>query len=176
MRDKYKEAMLDDDGYRPNVGIILCNCRTQVLWARRAKHDGWQFPQGGVKPGESAEQALYRELYEEVGLRSEHVRVMGRTQHWLRYELPRRYLRNSRLSGFKGQKQIWFLLQLITEDSQLCLNHSRQPEFDDWRWIDYWAPIGRIVDFKRQVYKCALTELEPLLGQVANSAYDSGQI
>lgn len=167
MLDDNGKLILDDDGFRPNVGIILCNYRNQVLWARRAKHDGWQFPQGGVEAFETAEQAVYRELYEEVGLRVQHVRIVGRTQDWLRYQLPRRYLRNPRLSGFRGQKQLWFLLQLLSDDSRLCLNQSSSPEFDEWRWIDYWAALDDIVNFKRQVYRRALTELEPLLHQLA---------
>lgn len=167
MLDEHGNLVPENDGYRPNVGIILCNHRAQVLWARRTKRDGWQFPQGGVERNETAEQALFRELYEEVGLRFQHVRIVGRTQEWLRYELPRKYLHNHRLSGFRGQKQIWFLLQLITDESELCLNHSRHPEFDEWRWIDYWTALDGIVSFKRHVYRCALTELEPLLDQVA---------
>ena len=58
--------MIDDDGYRPNVGIVICNRQGQVMWARRFGQHSWQFPQGGINPGESAEQAMYRELFEEV--------------------------------------------------------------------------------------------------------------
>ena len=88
------DQTIDKDGYRPNVGIILCNGGGQVLWARRSRHDGWQFPQGGVERGESVLDAVYRELHEEVGLLPEHVEVIGHTQKWLRYDVPRAHIRS----------------------------------------------------------------------------------
>ena len=153
---------IDSDGYRPNVGIILCNGDGQVLWARRRRHDGWQFPQGGVEKGESIIDAVYRELYEEVGLLPAHVEVIGCTQQWLRYDVPRPYVRSSGIS-FRGQKQMWYLLRMLADDTEVCLDHSEQPEFDKWRWVDYWLPLEQIVPFKRTVYRRALTELEPML-------------
>ena len=155
--------MVDKDGYRPNVGVIVCNHRGEVLWARRCGHDAWQFPQGGIKSHETVEQALFRELWEEVGLREDDVEIIGRTREWLRYKIPQRYLRNSRNRSFRGQKQIWFLLRLVAKDDSIQLNVSKKPEFDDWRWIEYWAPVEHIIDFKRDVYRQALSELEPLL-------------
>ena len=155
---------IDSDGYRPNVGIILCNGEDQVLWARRRRHDGWQFPQGGVEKGESIIDAVYRELFEEVGLLPTHVEVIGCTQQWLRYDVPRNYLRSSGIA-FRGQKQMWYLLRMLADDTEVCLDHSEQPEFDEWRWVDYWLPLKQIVPFKRTVYRRALTELEPMLIQ-----------
>lgn len=155
--------MIDERGYRPNVGIILCNPQNQVLWARRAGRDGWQFPQGGIKSHESAEQALYRELYEEVGLSRDHVAVLGRTVDWLHYDIPADYLRRVPHRNFRGQKQIWFLLRLVGCDDDVCLDRGNRPEFDAWRWIGYWCALDHIIAFKRDVYRRALTELEPLL-------------
>jgi len=154
--------MLDENGYRPNVGIIVTNAKKEVLWARRCGKDGWQFPQGGMKAEESPEDALYRELYEEVGLTRDQVEVVGRTRGWLHYDLPERYQRaNNR--GFRGQKQVWFLLRLTCSDSEVNLRACSKPEFDAWRWTHYWRPMKEIVSFKRDVYRSALTELEPLL-------------
>jgi putative (di)nucleoside polyphosphate hydrolase len=155
--------MIDKDGYRPNVGIILCNQDDQVFWARRCGKDGWQFPQGGIKPYESAEQALFRELYEEVGLSVADVQVIGRTRDWLHYDIPKDFLRSSRTSSFRGQKQIWFLLRLLADEKSVQLDACNHPEFDRWRWVEYWSPLETIVAFKRQVYEQALTELAPLL-------------
>ena len=87
--------MIDFDGFRPNVGIILSNRDGQVLWARRAGQDAWQFPQGGIRTDETPCEAMYRELAEEVGLLEKHVEVMGATRGWLRYRLPPRYIRRS---------------------------------------------------------------------------------
>lgn len=162
----YGRDNLDSDGYRPNVGIIVCNRRQQVLWARRVRKDGWQFPQGGVEASETIEQAVFRELNEEVGLSQEHVRLIGRTQRWLHYDLPERLRRFSAASSFRGQKQIWFLFELTKHDSHVSLSVSSQPEFDAWRWVDYWLPLEEIVGFKKDVYRRALTELEPMLRKV----------
>lgn len=158
--------MIDKDGYRPNIGIILSNAQGQVFWARRCGQDGWQFPQGGIKRKETIEQALYRELEEEVGLLPDDVQVIGRTRDWLRYDIPAHYRRASTHPTqvqFRGQKQIWFLLRLVGSESAVRLDASQAPEFDAWRWVDYWSPLEQIVDFKRQVYRLALTELAPLL-------------
>jgi len=155
--------MLDKDGYRPNVGIILCNAENRVLWARRCGKDGWQFPQGGMRRQESPQQAMYRELKEEVGLEQHHVQVVGRTQEWLRYDLPRAMLGRGSRSGFRGQKQIWFLLRFLGEESDVVLDCGDKPEFDAWCWTDYWSAVENIIEFKREVYRLALSELEPLL-------------
>lgn len=155
--------MIDEYGYRPNVGMIICNAHDQVFWARRYGRDGWQFPQGGIHAHESPEQALYRELQEEVGLAAHHVSVIARTRDWLRYDIPEQFLRAPRSDSFRGQKQIWFLLRFLGAENQVCLDAGPRPEFDDWRWVDYWTPLQEIVEFKREVYQQALVELEPYL-------------
>lgn len=155
--------MIDEQGYRPNVGIILCNQQNQVFWARRCGQNGWQFPQGGINPQETPEQALFRELNEEVGLAPEHVHIMGRTQDWLRYDIPAQFSRSPRTSHFRGQKQIWFLLRFLGSAEHVRLNACDRPEFDSWRWVEYWSTLEQIVEFKRAVYEQALRELAPLL-------------
>ena len=151
--------MLDRDGFRPNVGIILLNQKNQVFWGKRIRTHSWQFPQGGIDRGETPEQAMFRELHEEVGLKPNHVRVVARTRDWLRYEVPDRYIRRDARGHYKGQKQIWFLLQLLGHDWDLNLRATDHPEFDAWRWNDYWVPLDVVVEFKRGVYEMALTEL-----------------
>lgn len=167
------EPIFANDGYRPNVGIIICNREGQVFWARRINKDGWQFPQGGVSRNESLVDAMYRELHEETGLAQTQVRLVAHTKDWLHYELPQRLLRNQRRRAhgpgrrrvsFKGQKQVWFLLELTDDDSavDLCAG-PETPEFDSWRWVDTHHAIDNIVDFKRGVYQKALSELEQFL-------------
>jgi len=151
--------MLDRDGFRPNVGIILLNQKNQVFWGKRIRTHSWQFPQGGIDHGESPEQAMYRELHEEIGLKPEHVNLVARTRDWLRYEVPDRYIRREARGHYKGQKQIWYLLRLCSGDWNLNLRASSHPEFDAWRWNDYWVPLDVVVEFKRGVYEMALTEL-----------------
>ncbi|MBT8146456.1 MAG: RNA pyrophosphohydrolase [Gammaproteobacteria bacterium] len=151
--------MIDEEGFRANVGIVICNKQGNLLWAKRIGQDAWQFPQGGIKHGESLEEALYRELDEEVGLRREQVRVIHQTQDWLRYRLPKNFIRRHSLPVCIGQKQKWFLLGLEVAESEIDLARSSQPEFDSWRWVDYWHPLDEVIDFKREVYRKALQEL-----------------
>lgn len=155
--------MLDREGFRPNVGIVLLNQRNQVFWGKRIRTHSWQFPQGGIKYGESPEQAMFRELHEEVGLHPEHVRILARTRDWLRYEVPEHFIRRDARGHYRGQKQIWFLLQLTGRDSDMNLRASSHPEFDAWRWHDYWVPLDVVIEFKRDVYQMALTELARFL-------------
>ncbi len=155
--------MIDADGFRPNVGIILANTAGQVLWARRSGHDAWQFPQGGITQNESPEQAMYRELWEEVGLERRDVKIIASTRNWLRYRLPRRFVRHDNSPVCIGQKQKWFLLQMLSQDERVTLNRTPSPEFDGWRWVSYWYPLNQVVAFKREVYRRALTELAPRL-------------
>jgi len=151
--------MLDRDGFRPNVGIILCNAQNQVFWGKRIREHAWQFPQGGIKYGESPEQAMYRELMEEVGLQAKHVQILGRTRDWLRYEVPSSWVKREWRGSYRGQKQIWYLLRMVGRDTDVSLRASEHPEFDAWRWSDYWVPLEDVIEFKREVYKAALNEL-----------------
>lgn len=163
--------MIDPDGYRPNVGIIVSDGTDKVLWARRVGQDSWQFPQGGIKADENPEDALYRELYEELGLEPGNVEMVGCTQRWLRYTLPQRYVRKNCSPVCIGQKQMWFLLRLVGDEQAVCLDRDQKPEFDAWRWVDYWYPPRSVIFFKRRVYWQALRELAPLMGAaVADSA------
>jgi len=157
--------MIDRDGYRPNVGIVLCSCKNEVFWGKRIREHAWQFPQGGIQHGEAPEAAMYRELKEEVGLEPQHVQVLGRTRDWLRYNVPDQWLRREWRGNYRGQKQIWFLLRLIGRDCDVHLRASSKPEFDAWRWSDYWVPMDAVIEFKREVYQRALEELAPYLGR-----------
>ena len=162
--------MLDREGYRPNVGIVLLNGRNEVFWGKRVGQHSWQFPQGGIQHGESPEQAMYRELHEEVGLLPEHVQIIGRTRDWLRYDVPEEYLRRQHATrvhrtAYRGQKQIWFLLRLVGLDSDIQLRASDHPEFDAWRWVPFWIQLDGVIDFKREVYELALSELARYLSR-----------
>jgi len=158
--------VVDADGFRPNVGIVLSNDHGQVLWARRVGgRDAWQFPQGGIKSRESVLDALYRELFEEVGLESNSVEILARTSGWLRYKLPKRMRRYNSSPGFVGQKQKWFLLRMLSDDELVKVDHTHEPEFDHWRWVSYWYPLNQVISFKREVYRRAMKELAQPLGR-----------
>jgi putative (di)nucleoside polyphosphate hydrolase len=155
--------VIDRAGYRLNVGIILVNGSDRVFWGRRSGHDAWQFPQGGLAAGETSLEAMYRELHEEVGLDKNDVEVIGSTKRWLKYRLPKQYLRHGSEPLVIGQKQKWYLLKLVSSEQKVRLDLSDSPEFDSWRWIDFHEPEEQVIFFKRQVYIQALKELEPLL-------------
>jgi putative (di)nucleoside polyphosphate hydrolase len=158
--------VIDSDGFRPNVGIMLANDRGQLLWARRVGgHDAWQFPQGGIGAGESPEEALFRELREEVGLARDAVQLLASTRGWLRYRLPRRYIREGQKPRCIGQKQKWFLLRLLEDDAAVKLDLNDKPEFDHWQWVSYWYPLNQVIAFKREVYRRAMKELAVPLGE-----------
>lgn len=155
--------MIDSDGFRANVGILLCNPKGKLFWARRSGMEAWQFPQGGINVDETAETAMYRELKEEIGLLPEHVEIIASTDDWLRYWLPKQFIRYNTSPICIGQKQIWYLLRLLADESHVKLDNSSKPEFDNWCWIDYWDPVSLVVAFKRHVYKQALKELAPYI-------------
>ena len=155
--------MIDSEGFRANVGIVLSNDAGQVFWAKRTGQEGWQFPQGGIKADESAEDAMYRELREEVGLLPEHIEIIGCTSDWLKYWLPEKFIRQNSLPLCIGQKQIWYLLKLVADETNIDLAYSKKPEFDHWEWIEYWSPASKVIEFKRNVYEQALNEFAPFL-------------
>ncbi|WP_246464258.1 RNA pyrophosphohydrolase [Undibacterium seohonense] len=157
--------MLDREGFRPNVGIIMLNANNEVWWGKRVREHSWQFPQGGIKYGESPEQAMFRELEEETGLLPEHVKILGRTRDWLRYEVPDHFIKREIRGHYRGQKQIWFLLRMVGRDCDVNLRASTHPEFDAWRWHDYWVPLDTVIEFKRGVYQMALQELSRFLNR-----------
>ncbi|WP_101758748.1 RNA pyrophosphohydrolase [Oceanicoccus sp. KOV_DT_Chl] len=164
--------MIDSEGFRANVGIMLANARGEVLWARRVGQDAWQFPQGGIHEGESPQQALFRELKEEVGLTEKDVEIIGSTRGWLRYRLPQRLLRHDSKPLCIGQKQKWYLLRMLADDQAVSFDNDEKPEFDGWRWVSYWYPLGQVISFKREVYRRALKELAPKHARLVNDQLD----
>lgn len=156
--------MIDQEGFRPNVGIVIFNRNSQVLWARRLHQHTWQFPQGGVKEDETPKEAMYRELYEELGLQENDVYIVQTSRHWYRYRVPKRMLDSKKDHAYLGQKQRWFLLSLTKDDDSLpniSFNRFCKPEFDEWRWVSYWYPVRQVVNFKRDVYRKILMEFAP---------------
>lgn len=153
--------LIDPQGYRTNVGIVLLH-EQRVFLGRRTGGRGWQFPQGGVRVGEELEQALYRELEEEIGLPQGEVELLGQTREWLPYRLPPRYVRRNQQPLCIGQKQRWFLLRLRRADAPFTFTRTSEPEFDRWRWVSWWEPVREVIYFKRPVYAQALEQLAPL--------------
>ncbi len=158
------QDVIDRDGFRVNIGIVLIGPGGRLFLGRRARgRGGWQFPQGGVGRGETLEESLFRELREEIGLGAEDVLVLGQTRNWVRYRLPARYVRHDLRPLCLGQKQRWFLLRLRSSAAAFRFDATTQPEFDHWRWVDYWEPVREVVYFKRAVYRQVLREFGPMV-------------
>ena len=155
--------MIDENGYRKNVGIIICNTNNKLLICRRNRENSWQFPQGGFERDENPENAMYRELYEEIGLKIYDVEILGKTKGWLKYDLPKKYQRKTNNQLCIGQKQVWFLLRLISSDSKINLLSSEKPEFDSWKWVDKTEPLNVVIGFKKNVYIEAINQLMPII-------------
>jgi putative (di)nucleoside polyphosphate hydrolase len=153
--------VIDEQGFRLNVGLVIANRRGKIFWGRRSHSaNAWQFPQGGIQSGETEQEAMYRELNEEVGLGADDVLVLDQTHEWLYYQLPSQYQKTSQKPFCIGQKQKWFLLRLIRDDNCIDLNKDKIPEFDQWCWVDYWQPLTEVVDFKKEVYRKVLEQFE----------------
>ncbi|MBI4357347.1 MAG: RNA pyrophosphohydrolase [Gammaproteobacteria bacterium] len=159
MHDQMDEKpVLDSEGYRSSVGIVLVNDARQLFWAKRIGYEAWQFPQGGIQEKESILDALYRELEEEIGLSPQDVKVLNRTMGWLNYRFPEYLKRRNPTLNFTGQKQKWFLLQLLVGDEAIRLDKHAHPELDHWIWVSYWYPLRYVIPFKRAVYRRVLKE------------------
>ena len=155
--------MLDREGFRPNVGIILLNHRNQVFWGKRIRTHSWQFPQGGINHGETPEQAMFRELHEEVGLMpimcaSSHARATGCATRCRRTSSGATPAATTAARSRSGS-----CCSSTGRDSDMNLRATDHPEFDAWRWNEYWIPLDVVIEFKRDVYQMALTELARFL-------------
>ena len=152
---------IDAKGFRANVGIILANDDNKLMLGGRVGAKGWQFPQGGVLEDEEPEQAMFRELREEVGLLPDDVEVLGVTRDWLRYRLPDKFIRRNSKPLCIGQKQRWFMLRLLSDADRVRFDCGDKPEFDRIRWVPFWRPVNEVIYFKRRVYARELHALGP---------------
>ncbi len=145
--------------YRPCVGIMLLNSSNKVWIGRRAmkrsvqqdEPGSWQMPQGGIDEGEDPLPAALRELEEETGISD--VEVIGQTEDWLTYDLPEHLVGKALKGKYCGQKQKWFAMRYLGDDSAIDLSKAEDDEFDDWRWEDAAELPGLIIEFKRPVYE-----------------------
>ena len=150
--------------YRPNAGIIIFNKKGKLLWCKRRTGDGWQFPQGGIDEGETSEEAVLRETFEEVGLDASKIRIIRENNKWVKYDVPKEKIPkyfSFKNRKFKGQSQKWFLAEFLGSDADINLNLHNHIEFIDWTWASYWHPVIAGVEFKRNAYREVLLDLLP---------------
>ena len=150
--------------YRPCVGLMILNAEGKIFAGKRIDGavEAWQMPQGGVDDGETPQQAALRELGEETGLSSEHVRIIGESAGWIPYDLPENLVGKLWGGRFRGQTQKWFALRLAVADDAIDIA-TEEPEFSEWRWMEGPALLQAIVPFKRDVYNRVLAEFAPLI-------------
>jgi putative (di)nucleoside polyphosphate hydrolase len=159
---------MNDKSYRKNVGLIVLDQNNQLLICRRKGKKTWQFPLGGIDADESPIQAAYRELYEEVGIKKNQVKVIQKSKYWYRYDLPGKYKPWPKsLKNFKGQTQKWFMLKANAELEINLLNEVPQ-EFVEYKWSAYWHALASVVPFKQDVYRNVLSEFLPAYIQLHN--------
>ena len=143
--------------YRANVGVMVLSKSGDVFVAQRLEHyaNAWQMPQGGIDPGEGPAEAALRELEEETGINSSEVVILAETQNWISYELPPDLIPKLWNGKYRGQKQKWFLMRFLGEDTDIDIE-TEEPEFSSWKWIAPSALPDAIVPFKRDVYVAVL--------------------
>lgn len=154
--------------YRPCVGIMLLNKRNQVWVGRRVSKwhgDGsaalWQMPQGGIDKGEKPKKAAFRELEEEVG--TANAECIAKTKGWLRYDLPDEAIGTALKGKYRGQKQKWFALRFLGDDSEInIIPDDHDPEFDAWQWVPVSQLTALVVPFKRDVYAQVVEQFAPI--------------
>jgi len=153
--------------YRPCVGMLLLNAEDKVFVGRRidAAKDGdniWQMPQGGIDKGETPAEAVLRELHEEVG--TDKAEIIAESRQWLRYDLPAHLVGKLWKGRYRGQKQLWFALRFLGEDSDIDLA-TAHPEFDAWRWAELDDLPSLVIPFKRATYEAVVAEFKELLNK-----------
>jgi putative (di)nucleoside polyphosphate hydrolase len=145
---------MDETLYRPCVGLAILNEDGRVFVGQRfdAVVEAWQMPQGGIDPGETPIEAAYRELFEETGLKPDHVALLKELPDWLFYDLPVE-LQGTLWGGrYKGQRQKWFVFRLMARDAAINIAHDKTPEFCAWQWLTPNELPDHIVPFKRDLY------------------------
>ncbi len=148
--------------YRPGVGIMLLNAKNMVFIGKRidTTSDAWQMPQGGIDEGEEASAAALRELEEEAGTRN--ATILAQSREWLSYDLPDRLIPRIWNGKYRGQRQKWFALRFLGEDSQININ-TAHPEFCEWRWATITDLPDLAVPFKRLIYNKVIEEFLPVI-------------
>ncbi len=154
--------------YRPCVGVMLINAQGLVFAGQRIDRPAdvpaaWQMPQGGIDDGEKPRAAALRELWEETGVTADLVVFVGKTHHWIAYDLPPELLGKVWGGKYRGQRQKWFLYRFLGSDADIRID-TDHPEFSSWRWISADQMVADIVPFKRVVYEKVVRSFRAYLG------------
>ena len=158
--------MIENLPYRPCAGLCIVNGDGLVFAGKRLDFvsDAWQMPQGGIDKGETASKAAIRELTEETGIAGNRVKILAQSQNWLPYELPQDLVGKLWGGKFRGQRQKWFCVKFLGDDSEINIVQEHQ-EFSEWKWMKASDVLACIVPFKRDIYTNVFTEFERYLAQ-----------
>lgn len=145
--------MLKETEYRPNVSAVILSSKypekCEFFIAHRSDiKNAWQFPQGGIDKGETPQEALLRELQEEIGYND--IEIIAEFPEWISYEFPN--VISKKMYPFKGQRQKYFLVRL-KEDIYINLNAHSVPEFEEYEFVTYQDLFKRVTFFKRKIYR-----------------------
>ncbi len=156
---------MEDNRYRKSVGIILVNKDNKVFMGKRfdSSTEAWQLPQGGVEDGEPLQDAAWREMKEEIG--TANAKLLHESDKWYHYDLPESIYQNLWNGRYIGQRQKWFVFQFLGDDSEINIA-TEVPEFKEWNWVDFSILPSLIVDFKQDLYKQLVQDLEPILKNI----------
>lgn len=148
-----------DHLYRSGVGILIMNKEKKIFVGKRIDNhsDAWQMPQGGIDANENEDDAMLRELREETGILPQYVKIIAKSSEYLYYNLPYKLQKKFWGGKYLGQRQRWYLLSFVGDDSVININ-SEDPEFSEWKWVSRQEIIGKIVAFKKQLYEDVLAE------------------
>jgi len=161
-----KNNLIDkpDHLYRSGVGIVLINQHKKIFVGKRIDNqsDAWQMPQGGIDIGEDEDIAMYRELFEETGIKAENVKLLKKSSKYFYYNLPYKLQKKFWGGKYLGQKQRWYLLDFIGDDSGVNIS-THEPEFSEWKWVNSQDLINLIVNFKKTLYQEIVEEFKDYL-------------
>jgi len=155
---RFSDNDFGDPLYRRAVGMMLLNADNKIFVGQRldTMEEAWQMPQGGIGPHENTDQAMLRELEEEIGTRN--VEILVKSKGWYKYDLPVHLAERLWQGKFKGQRQIWYILRFRGQDEDINI-HTYQPEFRAWKWVERTELLDLIIPFKRELYARILDEL-----------------
>ena len=160
--------------YRHSIGFMMIDARKRVFLGKRCwpKDSPYRFqmPQGGIEQGETPDQALFREMREEIGLTPDKVDVLAESKEWLTYELPK-HMRTT----IDGNKQKWFLLYFKGDSKDFVFTNEKHPEFCGARWVQPKKVPYLVIPFKRKVYRQVLNDFKPLIDAFETPASISSQ-
>jgi putative (di)nucleoside polyphosphate hydrolase len=150
--------------YRSGVGIVLINGAKKIFVGKRIDNnsDAWQMPQGGIDVGEDEDLAMFRELYEETGIKESKVKILAKSQGYFYYNLPYKLQKKFWGGKYLGQKQRWYAVEFLGDDGDVNIA-TEIPEFSNWKWIAKDEIISAIVQFKRDLYTQIITEFSKFL-------------